>query len=190
MKCFGKMLLTALAGWAALNVAMLLTFRLIGFGLDGHGILMNPQTQSAKLIAVWSELQPLPRIVERPATIIAGLFGFAFLHAVIYRMLSPAWPSGVWPRGLRLAGLLFGVGFSFWEFFTPFNLFGEPWPLIGVELLFWATVALAEGLAIAAVAERAWPADKFVARLSASEQTGTSVGCDRAESRCPVSVSS
>jgi hypothetical protein len=38
MKCFGKMLLTALAGWAALNVAMFLTFRVLGFGLDGHGI--------------------------------------------------------------------------------------------------------------------------------------------------------
>jgi hypothetical protein len=190
MKCFGKMLLTALAGWAALNVAILLTFRLIGFGFDGHGVLMNPQTQSAKLIAVWSELPPLPRIVAQPASMIIGMYGFAFLHAVIYRMLSPAWTSGIWSRGLRLSGLLFGVCYSFWEFFTPFNLFGEPWPLIGVELLFWAAVALAEGLAIAAVAERMWPADKFVARLSASEQTGASSGCHRTEECCPVSASS
>ncbi len=190
MKCFGKMLLTALAGWAALNVAMLLTFRLIGFGLDGHGILMNPQTQSAKLIAVWGELPPLPRIVAQPASMIVGLYGFAFLHAVIYRMLSPAWPPGAWPRGLRLSGLLFGVCYSFWEFFTQFNLFGEPWPLIGIELLFWAVVALAEGLAIAVVAERLWSTDKFVACLSSSEQTGASSGCHRAEERCPVSVSS
>ena len=71
---------------------------LIGFGVDGHGILMNPQTQSAKLIAVWSELTPLPRSVGHPASMIAGVFGFAFRHAVIYRQLSPAWPAGIWPR--------------------------------------------------------------------------------------------
>ena len=190
MKCFVKMLLTALAGWAGLNVAMLLTFRLIGFGLDGHGILMNPQTQSAKLIAVWSELTPLPRIVAQPASMIAGLFGFAFLHAVIYRLVSPAWPAGVWPRGLRLAGLLFGVCYSFWEFFTPFNLFAEPLPLIGVELLFWAAVALAEGLAIAAVAERMWPTDGPVACVSVSNDRASNAGCDRVKQGCPVSVSS
>ncbi len=189
MKCFCKMLLTALAGWGALNVAMLLTFRLIGFGLDGHGILMNPQTQSAKLIAVWSELEPLPRIVARPETMIVGLFGFAFLHAVIYRLLSPAWPSGVWPRGIRLAGLLFAICYSFWEFFTPFNLFGEPLPLIAVELIFWAVVALTEGLAIAVMAERLWPSEKRIARISGSEQTESSSSCHRVR-ECPVSVSS
>jgi len=52
MKCFFKMLATAATGWAAFNTAMFVTFRLIGFGVDGHGILLNPQTQSAKLIAV------------------------------------------------------------------------------------------------------------------------------------------
>ena len=56
MKCFIKMLTTAAAGWAAFNAAMFLTFQLIGFGMDGHGVLLNPATQSAKLIAVWTKL--------------------------------------------------------------------------------------------------------------------------------------
>lgn len=172
MKCFGKMLLTALAGCAALNVAMLLTFRLIGFGLDGNGILMNPRYQSGKLIAVWSQLEPLPLVVARPLLIILGLYGFAFLHAVIYRLLSPAWRPGVWPRALRLAGLLFAVCYLFWEFFTPFNQFGEPLPLLALELLFWAVVALAEGLAIAATAERLWPTSAGVAEIAHCGQSG------------------
>jgi hypothetical protein len=50
-----------------------------------------------------------------------------------------------------LAGLLF---FLFWEFFTPFNQFGEPFPLIALELAFWAAIALAESFAIAGVFER------------------------------------
>ncbi len=43
--------------------------------------------------------------------------------------------------------------FLFWEFFTPFNQFGEPLPLIAIELFFGAVIAFAEGLAIAAVME-------------------------------------
>jgi hypothetical protein len=37
---------------------------------------------------------------------------------------------------MRFAGLLFFMTFFFWEFFTPFNQFGEPLPLIALELCF------------------------------------------------------
>lgn len=158
MKCFAKMLMTAGAGWIAMNLAMFLTFRLVGFGLEGQGLLMNPRYQSPKLIAVWSELEPLPLVIARPAVIILGLYAFAFMHAVVYRLLSSTWPPGAWRRGLRYSALLFGVCYLFWEFFTPFNQFGEPLPLVALELVFWAVVAIAEGTAIAATAERLWPA--------------------------------
>ncbi len=48
-----------------------------------------------------------------------------------------------------MAGMLFFMIYLFWEFFTPFNQFGEPLPLIALELVFWAVIALAEGMAIA-----------------------------------------
>jgi hypothetical protein len=44
--------------------------------------------------------------------------------------------------------------FVFWEFFTPFNQFGEPIALIVIELTFWALIALADGFAISAIMER------------------------------------
>jgi hypothetical protein len=44
--------------------------------------------------------------------------------------------------------------FFFWEFFTPFNQFGEPLPLIALELAFWALIAVAEAFAIASIMER------------------------------------
>lgn len=146
--------LAGLAGGLALNVAMLLTFRLLGFGWNGGGILLDPTLQSAKLIAVWTRIEPLPRVVANPAPIIAGLVGFGVLHAFIYRWLSPAWPPGIANRGLRFALLIFALSYLFWEFFTPFNQFGEPLPLIALELAFWLVIALAEGFAIAAVMER------------------------------------
>jgi hypothetical protein len=147
--------LAGIAGGMGMNITMLLTFRLLGLGWTGNGILVNPDLQSSKLIAVWKQIEPLPLVVVKPAPIIIGIVFFGVIHAFIYRWLSPAWPTGVLRRGLRMASLIFLLVFLFWEFFTPFNLFGEPLPLIGLELVFWALIALADGLAIAIVMERA-----------------------------------
>lgn len=149
-----RTLLAGVAGGTAMNLAMLLTFRTIGFGWNADGILLTSPHQSAKLIAVWTTLEPLPLIAVNPAPMILGLVLFGIGHAFVYRWLSVAWPVGVWPRAWRFAGLMFFMIFLFWEFFTPFNQFGEPLRLVAVELVFWAVIALAEALTIAAVLER------------------------------------
>lgn len=149
-----RTLFAGIAGGMAMNLVMLLTFRALGFGWNGDGILLTASIQSQKLVAVWTTLEPLPLVVANPAPIIGGLVLFGIGHAFIYRWLSVAWPRGVFPRGLRFAGLLFFMAFMFWEFFTPFNQFGEPLPLIALELTFWAAIAIAEALVIAAIVER------------------------------------
>lgn len=141
------------AGGIAMNLAMFVTFRLIGFGVHADGILLDPKTQSHKLIAVWTQLEPLPLVVACPAPIVVGLVLLAIAHGFVYRWLAASWPSGVLPRGLRFTGLVTLLSFGFWEFFTPFNLFGEPPTLIAVELCFWLVVAAAEGFTIATVFE-------------------------------------
>ncbi len=55
--------------------------------------------------------------------------------------------------GRPVRSLIFFLSFLFWEFFTPFNQFGEPLPLLALELSFWAVIALAEAFAIAGVME-------------------------------------
>lgn len=132
---------------------MLVTFRLLGFGWNGGGILLDRSIQSGKLIAVWTEIQPLPLVVSNPTPILGGLLLFGVGHAFVYRWLSPAGPLGVVRRAFRLATLVFFLAYLFWEFFTPFNQFDEPFLLVGLELLFWAIIALAEAFAIAAVME-------------------------------------
>jgi hypothetical protein len=148
-----RTLFAGLSGGAMLNIVMVLTFRLLGFGWDGGGILISHSTQSPKLIAIWTELEPIPLVVSKPAPIVIGLILFGIGHAFLYRWLAPAWPQGTIARTLRLSMLVFFLSFLFWEFFTPFNLFGEPLPLIGLELVFWATIAFAEAFVIALVLE-------------------------------------
>lgn len=149
-----RTVLAGIGGGFAMNLAMLLTFRFLGFGWRGKGILLNPDVQSRKLIAVWTEIEPLPLVVNNPASIIAGIILFGIIHAFAYRWISPAWPEGIVARGMRMAILIFLLVFSFWEFFTPFNQLGEPLPLIGLELLFWAIIALANGFVIAFITEK------------------------------------
>jgi hypothetical protein len=96
-------------------------------------------------------------VVVNPAPIITGLVLFAVVHAFIYRWLAPGWAPGIPARALRLAALVFLLSFVFWEFFTPFNQFGEPLALIALELTFWAAIALTEGWAITAVMEARRP---------------------------------
>lgn len=144
-----------LAGGITLNVVMLLTFRLLGFGWNGGGMLLASPMQSGKLIAVWTQLEPLPKIVAAPAPMMIGLVLFGLAHAAIYDWLAPHWPVGIAPRALRFAGLNFVLAYLFWEFFTPFNLFGEPIALVAIELIFWFVVAAAEAFVIAAIIERA-----------------------------------
>ncbi len=137
-----------------MNIAMLLTFRFIGFGVNGDGILLNPSFQSRKLIAVWTQLEPLPLVVNQPIPIVLGIIIFGIVHAYLYRWLSCAWPTGIVKRGLSFSLLVFFMTFVFWEFFTPFNQLGEPVGLIAIELTFWALIALADGFAISAIMER------------------------------------
>lgn len=149
----GRTLLAGIAGGMAFNCAMLLTFRALGFGWNSKGILMTSPLQSHKLIAVWSTLEPLPLVVYKPASIIAGIVIFATVLAFIYRGIARAWPVGLVGRALRFAGMLFVMTFLFWEFFTPYNQLGEPIPLILLELCFWAVIALATAFTTAAIME-------------------------------------
>lgn len=149
-----KTLIAGISGGMAMNLAMLLTFRAIGFGWNGDGILLTSALQSPKLVAVWTKLEPLPMVVANPMPIIMGMILFGIGHAFIYRWVSVAWPAGILPRAARFAGLLFFMTFLFWEFFTPFNQFGEPLLLVALELCFWGAIALAEALVIASVMER------------------------------------
>lgn len=148
---FQRIVVAGLAGGLATNLAMLFTFQLLGFGT---GLLRDPRWQSPKLIAVWTQLEPLPRIVIAPLPMILGLVAFSFFHAWLYARLGGSWPRGLWPRAWRLGGLVFLLSYSFFEFFTPFNMFWEPLWLVAVELTFWTVVAAAEALVIVAVLGR------------------------------------
>jgi len=115
-------------------------------------LILSPEFgQSEKLINVWTVWKPLPLILEHPSyPIIAGFFFFTFLHVLVYQQFCSAFPGKTWiGKGLSLALGIWIFQYGYFEFFTPFNLFHEPLPLIGVELLLHGITALVEAMIIA-----------------------------------------
>jgi hypothetical protein len=149
-----RTIVAGLAGGLAFVLGTSLTFALLGGSRRGQtGPLFDPATQSPKVIAVWKEIEPLPRVIESPLIILGGFVLFAIAFAFVYRSVAPAWPKGVMNRGWRLAIVLW-IGTIFSEFIGPFNVLHQPLSLSVIAWAFWAVCALFEGYTIAFVAEK------------------------------------
>jgi hypothetical protein len=149
-----RTVIAGVAGGLAFLLGTFLTFALFGGSREGEtGILFDPDTQHPKVIAAWKDIEPLPRVIDQPATILAGMVLFAVAYAFLYRSVARAWPSGTTARATRLAAIVW-VGAVFSEFMGPFNVLHQPLYLSVVAWAFWAVPALAEGFAIVAVLER------------------------------------
>lgn len=110
------------------------------------GLFMNPVSQeiifsdsrgqSSKLVAVWTEIEPVPSFGSlAPALIIMPSIA-TVVFARFYNLLPT--------QDRRLKGLSFGIMLwalvaVFFELFTPYGLFGEPPILLAYELTLWLT---------------------------------------------------
>jgi len=74
---------------------------------------LESPTQSKKLIAVWTEIEPIPLVVNTPVPIIIGIILLGIVHAYLFGWLSAAWPKGFVNRGIRFTGLVFVMTFLF-----------------------------------------------------------------------------
>lgn len=148
-----RTLVAGLGGGVAFLAGTFLTFAQLGGSREGEtGLLFDPDTQHDKVIAVWKEIEPLPRVIEQPAVILAGMVVFGVAAAFVFRSVAPAWPGGVVPRAMRL-GMIVWLGTVFAEFMGPFNTLHQPLYLSVLAWAFWAVPAFGEAFVIAAVLE-------------------------------------
>jgi hypothetical protein len=152
---FVRTIAAGLAGGLAFILGTFLTFAQFGGSKRGQqGLLFNPATQHPKVIAVWKEIEPLPRVIENPPVIVAGMLLFALAYAFVYRSIASAWPAGVRPRGWRLAVIVW-LSTLFSEFMGSFNVLHQPLRVSVIAWSFWAVAAFAEAYCIVYVFERA-----------------------------------
>ena len=146
--------LAGLAGGLVFAVVNFLTFGLLSGSRVGQtGLLFNPSTQSAKVIAVWKEIQPLPWLVTQPWVITIGLLLFGVIYACVYASVGKAWPPQMQAHVWRLTALTF-VAPAFFEMMGPFNLLHEPTSLQLIEFAFWITASFAQSFVIVQMLRR------------------------------------
>jgi hypothetical protein len=149
-----RTLVAGLAGGVAFALGTFVTFRQLGGSRQGaEGVLFDPDTQSPKVIEVWKEMEPLPRILETPALILGGMLLFGIGYAFVYRSIAPAWPIGVHRRAWRLA-LIVWLATVFAEFMGPFNVLHQPFGISVIAWGFWAVCSAAEAYAVVYVLDR------------------------------------
>jgi hypothetical protein len=149
-----RTLMAGLAGGVAFVLGTFITFaQFSGSRRGAEGVLFDPDTQSQKVIAVWKQLEPLPRVIETPAVILGGMVAFGIAYAMLYRSVAAAWPAGIHPRAWRLA-LVIWLAAVFSEFMGPFNVLHQPLSLSVVAWGFWAVSAVAEAYTLVYVLDR------------------------------------
>ncbi|ELZ88508.1 transmembrane protein [Haloferax elongans ATCC BAA-1513] len=120
----------------------------------GNEILFHSEQQSDKLIAVMTQMEPLPVMETNPGVYMTiSLFIGAF-HGGIFAYIRDSLPENTIKSGLAYGGILWVLMALYFEFHAPFNMFGEPLPLLGLELVFWVIVVSVEGVIISTLYDR------------------------------------
>jgi hypothetical protein len=168
---WNRRILAGLAGGLAFGVVNFFTFGLLSGSRVGQtGLLFDPSTQSAKVIAVWKEILPLPWLVTQPWVIMIGLLLFGVVYAFAYFSVEKAWPPQSQAHIWRLTALTF-VAPAFFELMGPFNLLHEPLQLQLIEFVFWIVASLAQSMVIVKILRRA-----RVAQQHSTDSSGINIG--------------
>jgi len=140
----------ALAGAAAFIFANVIS-NILFFQL-GHGVLFESEIQSEKVKKVLFEMEPLPLMFTNGPLYMVGVAIIGIIHGLVFAYLDPALPRrGRVKRGLAYGVVLWALMAVYFEFHAPFNMFGEPFSLVLVELGFWAVVLAAEGVLLSLI---------------------------------------
>ncbi len=112
-------------------------------------ILANPQYQSAKFLAVFAEIEPLPRVADSLGVLVAGVLVIGLVYGVVFDWLSPGLPGRGWRRGMAFGLVAWALMVPWFDFYLPWNVMHEPFALVLLEMVLWALVLQLVGLTIA-----------------------------------------
>ncbi|MFC7130234.1 hypothetical protein [Haloferax chudinovii] len=120
----------------------------------GNDVLFQSEQQSDKLIAVMTQMEPLPVMETDPGLYMFISLLIGALHGGVFAYIRDSLPENTIKSGLAYGGILWALMALYFEFHAPFNMFGEPLPLLGLELFFWVIVVSVEGVVISTLYDR------------------------------------
>ncbi len=112
-------------------------------------ILQNPDYQSAKMLAVFGQLEPPPLMATAPWLVVLGFLVLATIYTGVFAVVAPALPGEGWRKGIGYGLILWLVQILWFEFFIVWNVLREPATLVLLELALWLLVTQVVGITIA-----------------------------------------
>jgi hypothetical protein len=135
-----------LAGVAGAIAWLLATLAVFG---PAQRILTDPRLQSAKFLAAFADAAAPPRAADAPWIVPAGILLVSCGFALAYALVHPALGATRLRRGATFGFVAWLLMAPWFEFYLPWNVMLEPWPLVLLELLCWFLVLQVAGQAIA-----------------------------------------
>lgn len=146
---------TKLINWKSLVLTLSIVSVVHMFLL--YGLFMNPLSkeiifshalgQSSKLVAVWTQISPVPSITSLAAALLIPPILYTINFVILYDSIPG---RNSIRKGFSFGIILWSTVAICFELFTPYGLFGEPLYLVAYELMLWfiglSTVGLVMGL--------------------------------------------
>lgn len=108
-------------------------------------ILANPDYQSSKFLAVFTQLEPLPRMVIQPVAFYIGFLVVGITFSLACYLLSRWIPGTTFKKGILFGFTAWLLMNPWFEFYLPWNVMHEPLPLVFLEMALWLIVLLLVG---------------------------------------------
>lgn len=108
------------------------------FVLSGaQNILASPEHQSGKFLTVFTKLEPLPRDVETPRVLYAGIYVISSITLIVFLQLIDKLQGNWLTKGIRFGLINWALTIPWFEFYLLFNVMHEPFKLVLLEALLW-----------------------------------------------------
>jgi hypothetical protein len=116
-----------------------------------QSILADPHYQSGKMLKVFFDISPPPRVSQNSWLLIEGFFVTGLFMAIALIFINERL-SGHWLRkGLQLGGIAWMLVIPWFEFYLPYNVMHEPILLVLLEGVLWLGVMLTVGICVSFV---------------------------------------
>ena len=128
---YSKFLRAIIGGAVAIVIANIVSNVL--FFQFGRPILFENELQSAKIIAVLFEMEPLPLMFTNGPLYMVIAAAIGVIHGLVFLWIEPSLPRGIIKRGASFAVILWALMALYFEFHAPFNMFGDAFGCLLVQ---------------------------------------------------------
>lgn len=131
-----RIVVTGVVAAVAWYVGMILVFG------PAQKLLANPEYQSHKFLAVFTQMEPLPRMVVQPVSFYVGFLAVGIAFSLACHIICRWIPGSSFKKGAFFGVIAWLLIIPWFEFYLPWNVMHEPLSLVLLEAGLWFIVLM------------------------------------------------